>query len=73
MVKHQTAAADSLTPADQELPAAVPQASSVPGDEMGTRESNEQAWTWTAVTATLTLFAVRLTRAAEKAEELWGD
>lgn len=72
MVKHQTAAADALTPAYQELKAALPQASSVHMDETGTKESNEKAWIWTAVTATFTLFVVRLTRAAEVAKELLG-
>ena len=73
MVKHQTAATVALTPAYQELKAALPEALSVHVDETGTKESNQKTWIWTAVTATFTLFVVRLTRAAEVARELLGD
>jgi transposase len=47
-------------------------------DETGWREGRQRAWLWTAVTASVTVFVVRLSRSGMVARELlgerfWGD
>jgi transposase len=42
-------------------------------DETGWREGRERAWLWTAVTAWVTVFVVRLSRSAKVAQELLGE
>lgn len=42
-------------------------------DETGWREAKRRAWLWTAVTAWVTVFAVRLSRGARVAQELIGE
>ena len=42
-------------------------------DETGWREGQQRAWLWTAVTAWVTVFVVRLSRSAKVARELVGD
>ena len=47
-------------------------------DETGWREGRQRAWLWTAATACVTVFVVRLSRSAKGAQELlgerfWGD
>lgn len=42
-------------------------------DETGWREGQQRAWLWTAVTACVTVFVVRLSRRAKVAHELLGE
>jgi transposase len=42
-------------------------------DETGWREGRTRAWLWVAVTAWVTVFAVRLSRGAKVAQELLGE
>jgi transposase len=42
-------------------------------DETGWREGRQRAWLWTAVTAHVTVFVVRLSRSAKVAQELLGE
>jgi transposase len=42
-------------------------------DETGWREGQERAWLWTAVTAWVTVFVVRLSRSSRVAHELLGE
>ncbi|HEX9871519.1 MAG TPA: IS66 family transposase [Candidatus Tectomicrobia bacterium] len=42
-------------------------------DETGWREGRQRAWRWTAVTACVTVFVVRLSRGAIVAQELLGE
>jgi transposase len=42
-------------------------------DETGWREGQHRAWLWTAVTAGVTVFVVRLSRGAKVAQELLGE
>jgi transposase len=51
----------------------VPQQAAVYLDETGWREGRQRAWLWTAVTAYVTVFVVRLSRGAKVAHELLGE
>jgi transposase len=42
-------------------------------DETGWREGRQRAWLWTAATACVTVFVVRLSRSAKVAQELLGE
>jgi transposase len=42
-------------------------------DETGWREGQQRAWLWTVVTAWVTVFAVRLSRGGQVAQELLGE
>jgi transposase len=42
-------------------------------DETGWREANRRAWLWTAVTHTVTVFLIRLSRGSQVARELVGE
>jgi transposase len=42
-------------------------------DETGWREGRQRAWLWTAVTAGVTVFVVRLSRSSKVAQELLGE
>jgi transposase len=42
-------------------------------DETGRREANQRAWLWTAVTHTVTVFLIRLSRGSQVAKELLGE
>jgi transposase len=42
-------------------------------DETGWREGQQRAWLWTAVTAWVTVFVVRLSRRGKVAQELLGE
>ena len=51
----------------------VPQQPAAYLDETGWREGRRRAWLWTAVTAYVTVFVVRLSRRATVAQELLGE
>ena len=51
----------------------VPQQAAAYLDETGWREGRQRAWLWTAVTAYVTVFVVRLSRGAKVAHELLGE
>jgi transposase len=51
----------------------VPQQPAAYLDETGWREGRRRAWLWTAVTAGVTVFVVRLSRSAAVAHELLGE
>ena len=42
-------------------------------DETGWREGRQRAWLWTVVTARVTVFAIRLSRRGQIAQELLGE
>jgi transposase len=42
-------------------------------DETGWREGQHRAWLWTVVTAWVTVFAIRLSRSGQVAQELLGE
>jgi transposase len=42
-------------------------------DETGWREGQQRAWLWTAVTACVTVFVIRLSRGGKVAQELLGE
>ena len=42
-------------------------------DEPGWREGQQRAWLWTAATAGVTVFVVRLSRSVKVAKELLGE
>jgi len=42
-------------------------------DETGWQEANRRAWLWTAVTRTVTVFLIRLSRGSQVAKELLGE
>jgi transposase len=42
-------------------------------DETGWREGQQRAWLWTAVTAGVTVFVIRLSRSGKVAQELLGE
>jgi transposase len=42
-------------------------------DETGWREANQRAWLWVAVTHTVTVFLIRLSRGSQVAKELVGE
>jgi transposase len=42
-------------------------------DETGWREGQQRAWLWTAVTAGVTVFVIRLARSGKVAQELLGE
>jgi transposase len=56
-----------------EARAYVPQQPAAYLDETGWREGRRRAWWWTAVTAGVTVFVVRLSRSAAVAHELLGE
>lgn len=70
VVKLQKVATAAVRPCYAELVEALPQQAAVHADETPTRERNRNAWLWTVVAATFTVFAVRLTKAATVIQEL---
>jgi transposase len=71
-VKLQRQATAALTPCYQELCRALPNAPHVHLDESPTKQGQAKAWLWAAVAPQFTVFAQRLTRAAEVARDLLG-
>lgn len=72
-VKMQTLVTTALRPAADELARQLPQQPRLSIDESPTKEATAKSWLWTFVAGRLTLFAVRLTRAATVLEELLTD
>lgn len=64
VVKQQARATAALLPCYEDVEAAVPSSSVVHCDETPFRQGTANAYLWTFVAATFTLFAIRLTRAA---------
>lgn len=72
IVKWQNAATSATRPAYDELVSQLPREKSVNADETPTKETNTNAWIWTAVTKKYTVFSVRLTKARCVITELLG-
>ena len=73
VVKLQNQATESLRPCYDELVAAIPRERVVYADETGTWQQNENAWIWTTVCSTFTVFTIRLTKAACVIKSLLTD
>jgi len=71
-IKLQNRATAALRPAYDELAASLTQQSHLGADETPTKEANVKSWLWTFVAASLTVFAIRPTRAATVLTELLG-
>ncbi len=71
-VKMQTQVTQALRPAYEELVAQLPAQSQLGMDESPTKQQTSKAWLWTAVAGTLTVFGVRLSRAATLIEDWLG-
>lgn len=72
VVKWQALATTATRSAYDELAKQLPSERSVNVDETPTKQTNSNAWIWTAVTKTYTVFAVRLTKARSVITELLG-
>lgn len=72
-VKMQTQVTAALRPAYEELVAQLPTQTRLGMDESPTKQQTHKAWLWTAVAGTLTVFGVRLSRAATLVEEWLGE
>ena len=68
----QTTSEAIAAPVD-EAKAYVKEQSVVNTDETGWRQENGKAWLWTAVTAWVTVFAIRWSRGSQVVKELLGD
>ena len=68
----QTTSEAIVEPVD-EAKAYVKEQSVVNIDETGWRQENGKAWLWTAVTAWVTVFAIRWSRGSQVVKELLGD
>jgi transposase len=72
VVRQEQAQSAALAPVVEKARAAVQQAAVVNMDETGWRQEKQQAWLWTAVTATLTVFRIDRTRSGAAVEALLG-
>lgn len=72
LVALQDRAAEAVRPAYDELAAALPAQPALYVDESPTREGPARGWVWTFVAAAFTVFACRLSRAAEVPRALLG-
>jgi transposase len=72
MVSLQNRAAEAVRPAYDELVAALPTEKTLYLDESPSKEGSNKSWVWTFVAATFTIFACRLSRAAEVPKQLLG-
>jgi transposase len=68
----EQATAEALTEPVAEARAYVQAQPAAYLDETGWREGQQRAWLWTAVTAWVTVFAIRLARSGKVAQELLG-
>jgi transposase len=73
VVKHQRQASEALAEAHQELVEQLPDQEAVCADETPTKQENRNAWIWTVVAATFTVFRIRATKAACVIRELLGN
>lgn len=73
LVTLQNHAADAVAPAYEELAAALPDQATLFVDESPTKEGRHKSWLWTFVASTFTVFACRLSRAAEVPKQLLGQ
>jgi transposase len=72
MVSLQNRAAEAVRRAYDERVAALPTEKSLYLDESPSKEGRSKSWVWTFVAATFTIFACRLSRAAEVPKQLLG-
>jgi transposase len=72
-VKMQNQVTAALRPPSDELVAQLPVREPLSMDESPTKQAQHKAWLWTAVAGALTVFGVRLSRAATLVEEWLGD
>lgn len=73
LVALQERAAEAVRPAWDELVAALPTEPVLHVDESPTKEGPAKAWVWTFVAAAFTVFACRLSRAADVPKRLLGE
>lgn len=73
VVKHQQQTSNAVAAACEQLVQLIPQQHAVCADETPTRQKNQNAWIWTVVATTFTVFRIRLTKAACVIKELLGD
>ena len=73
MAHLEQATAEALTQPVEEARAYIQAQHTAYLDETGWREGRARAWLWTAVTAWVTVFVVRLSRSAKVAHELLGE
>lgn len=72
VIKLQNLVTESTQPAYDELVQSLPEQPAVNVDETPTRQQNRNAWIWTIVSQSGTVFAVRLTKAATVINDLLG-
>jgi transposase len=72
VIKWQAMATSATRSAYDELAKQLPSERSVNVDETPTKQANSNAWIWTAVTKSYTVFTVRLTKARSVITELLG-
>lgn len=73
MVLLQNRCAEAVKPAYDQLAAALPDEPVLHVDESPTKEGPSNAWVWTFVAETFTLFACRTSRAGDVPRQLLGD
>jgi transposase len=73
LVALQDRAAEAVQPAYDELAAALPSQAVLHLDESPTKEGQAKSWIWTFVAQTFTLFACRLSRAADVPKYFLGE
>jgi len=73
LVALQNRAALAVRPAYDELVAALPTQPAVHADESPTRQGRDKSWIWAFVASTFTVFACRLSRAADVPKQLLGE
>lgn len=73
LITLQNHAADAVQPAYDELAAALPDQATLFADESPTKEGRAKSWIWTFVATAFTVFACRLSRAAEVPKQLLGE
>lgn len=73
LVTLQNRAADAVKPVYDELAAALPQQGRLSIDESPSKQGRDKSWIWTFVAASFTVFACRLSRAADVPKTLLGE
>lgn len=69
----EQATAQAVTEPVAEARTSVQQQAAAYLDETGWREGRQRAWLWTAVTAYVTVFVIRMSRGGKVAQELLGE